>query len=167
MFMKKSLAEKLVTLRSSTLLGRLAVQMLKILGADIPRDVKIGENFHITHPCGVVIHNSTVIGNRVTIFSCVTLGRADAYRRTESQMKGIAIEDDVVLGSGCKVLCKEGILKVGRGTVIGANAVLLQSTGEFEVWTGIPAKCIGRRDMRGRPVGDWGNNEADSCLLPG
>ena len=44
------------------------------------------------------------------------------------------------------ILCKEGILRVRQGTVIGANSVLLESTGEDEIWVGIPAKCIGRRD---------------------
>jgi serine O-acetyltransferase len=51
--------------------------------------------------------------------------------------------------SGAKVLCKEGVLKVGKGTVVGANAVLLQSTGEDELWAGMPARCVGsRQDMK-------------------
>jgi serine O-acetyltransferase len=44
------------------------------------------------------------------------------------------------------VLCKEGVLRVGRGTVLGANAVLLESTGEGEVWAGLPAKKAGPRE---------------------
>ena len=55
-------------------------------------------------------------------------------------------QDDVVLAPGAKVLCKEGVLRVGRGTVVGANAVLLRSTGEGEMWAGVPAQCVGRRD---------------------
>jgi len=55
------------------------------------------------------------------------------------------IEDDVILCPGAKVLCKEGVLRVGRGSVIGANAVLLQSTGENEIWAGMPAQCVGQR----------------------
>jgi serine O-acetyltransferase len=35
---------------------------------------------------------------------------------------------------------------VRRGSVIGANAVLLESTGEYEIWAGIPAHCVGKRD---------------------
>ena len=94
----------------------------------------------------MVIHNLTRIGDRVTVYSGVTIGRADAYRRSGSRFEGIVIEDDVLLSTGAKILCKEGTMHVRRGTVVGANAVLLQSTNEWEVWAGIPARCIGRRD---------------------
>jgi serine O-acetyltransferase len=77
----------------------------------------------------------------------VNLGRADVHLPFEiSKFEAIAIEDDVILAPGSKVLCKEGVLYVRRGTVIGANAVLLESTGENEIWAGVPAKCIGIRD---------------------
>jgi serine O-acetyltransferase len=62
-----------------------------------------------------------------------------------SKFVGIVIEDDVILSPGAKVLCKEGVLRVGQGTVVGANAVLLQSTGKYEIWAGAPARCIGER----------------------
>jgi serine O-acetyltransferase len=58
------------------------------------------------------------------------------------------LEDDVILAPGAKVLCKEGLLVVRRGTVVGANAVLLESTGEWEIWAGMPARCVGQRDPR-------------------
>ncbi|MBU4459134.1 MAG: hypothetical protein KJ579_01095 [Verrucomicrobia bacterium] len=153
--MKLTVAEKLVRLRRYRFLGKFGSRALKLLGADIPVDVKIGQNFHLAHPVGVVIHHACVIGDGVTILSCVTVGQADAYRRTESKFKGFIIEDQVVLGTGCRVLGKEGILRVGKGTVVGANAVLLQSTGEWEVWAGIPARCIGKRKLEGKLVGDW------------
>ena len=51
----------------------------------------------------------------------------------------------MILSPGAKVLAKGGELVVGQGTVVGANAVLLTSTGEGEVWVGIPARCTGRR----------------------
>jgi serine O-acetyltransferase len=63
-----------------------------------------------------------------------------------SSFERIVIEDDVILAPGAKVLCKEGTLRVRRGTVVGANAVLLQSTGENEIWAGMPARCIGQRE---------------------
>ena len=66
---------------------------------------------------------------------------------TKSLFEGIEIQDDVILSPGSKILCKEGILKVRNGTVIGANAVLTESTGEWEIWAGIPAKCVGKRDQ--------------------
>lgn len=154
--MSRSLVEKLVYARRWPVIGRLAYYALVICGSDIPRQVIIGRNFRLPHwGLGVVIHNLTTIGDGVSVFSGVTIGRADAYRKSESKFEGIIIEDDVVLGTGCKVLCKEGVLTVGRGTVVGANAVLLQSTGEYEVWVGAPARCVGKRDMTGVQMGDW------------
>ena len=96
---------------------------------------------------GIVIHSKAQIGSRVKLYPGITLGRADIYKpATEFRFEGIVIEDDVILSPGCKVLCKEGILRVGRGTVVGANAVLLESTGEWEIWAGMPAKMIGKRE---------------------
>ena len=76
----------------------------------------------------------------------VTLGRADIYRPMEdSAFEAIEVGDDVVLSPGAKVLCSSGVLTIGRGSVIGANAVLLDSTGENEIWAGIPAVKVGSR----------------------
>lgn len=138
---------RLVYARNSPLVGWLAYYLLKALGVEIPRSVPIGEGFELAHGgFGVVIHSKTVIGKRVKIYPGVGTGRADIYRPIhESHFEGIIIEDDVILAPGAKVLCKEGILRVGRGTVVGANAVLLQSTGANEIWAGVPARKVGMR----------------------
>ena len=95
---------------------------------------------------GVVIHPKTTIGKNVSVYPGVTLGRADVYRPIQaSKFEGLRVGDDVILGAGAKILCDQGILEIGRGTVVGANAVLLQSTGPDEMWAGIPARKIGRR----------------------
>lgn len=49
------------------------------------------------------------------------------------------------MGAGCKIIASKGELVVGKGTIIGANAVLLESTGENEIWAGVPAKKVGVR----------------------
>ena len=130
------------------ILGHLAYYLLKSLGVEIPQTVKIGDDFELAHGgFGVVIHPRTEIGERVKIYPGVTIGRADIHRSMESsRFKSIIIEDDVVLCPGSKILCKVGIMHVRRGCVVGANAVLLQSTGEDEVWVGVPARCVGKRD---------------------
>lgn len=129
------------------LIGKLAYLMLKLLGIELPRSVPLGADLEIAHGgFGIVIHSKAQIGKRVKLYPGVTLGRADIYKpATESHFESIIIEDDVILSPGCRVLCKEGILRVGQGTVIGANAVLLQSVGEWEIWAGIPAHFVGTR----------------------
>jgi serine O-acetyltransferase len=146
--MKRDMYTRLVYARANPIIGKLAYFILKLLGVEIPLPVKIGEHFELAHGgFGVVIHPNTTIGNRVKIYPGVTLGRADIFRpANQSQFEGIVVEDEAILCPGAKILCKEGILRVGRGSVIGANAVLLQSSGENELWAGMPAKCVGMRD---------------------
>ena len=138
----------LVYARKWPVLGKLAYFGLKILGAEIPVSVAIGPGFLLHHGgAGVVIHPKTVIGARVGIYPGVTLGRADVYRpASQSKFEGIIVEDDVILGAGAKILCDNGVQRLGRGSVIGANAVLTESTGENEIWAGIPAKKVGMRE---------------------
>jgi serine O-acetyltransferase len=130
------------------LFGRLSYLLLKSFGAEVPRSVEIGKGFTLVHGgFAVVIHPNTKIGDNVKVYPGVTIGRADIHLPIEqSKFLGIEIEDDVILSPGSKVLCKEGVLRVGRGTVIGANAVLLESTGDGEVWAGLPAKKVGMRE---------------------
>ncbi len=145
--MSKDLYSKLIQARRSRLFGKLAYGLLKLLGSEIPRSVLIAAEFELVHGgFGVVIHPNTVIGKRVKIYPGVTLGRADIYQPVhQSMFRGISIEDDVILSPGSKVLCKEGTLTIRKGTILGANAVLLESTGEMEIWAGIPARRIGQR----------------------
>lgn len=145
---RRDLYTTLLYARQKPGIGKLAYFLLKTLGAEVPRPVKLGQDCLLVHGgFGVVIHPSTVLGDRVKIYPGVTLGRADIYRPMEkSQFEGIEIGDDVILSPGAKILCREGILRVGRGTVIGANAVLLQSTGENELWAGMPAQRVGYRE---------------------
>jgi serine O-acetyltransferase len=145
--MMKDFYTALVYARKIPMLGWLAYYLLKLLGIEIPRSVCIGNDLELAHGgFGVVIHPHTTIGNHVKIYPGVGTGRSDIYRPSnESQFQGVAIGDDVILSPGCKILGKEGVLHVARGSVIGANAVLLESTGEDEIWAGIPAKCVGKR----------------------
>jgi serine O-acetyltransferase len=149
--MKRDLYSRLVYGRNNPVLGGLAYYALKLLGVEIPRPVKIGVDFELVHGgFGVVIHPRSTIGDHVKIYPGVTLGRADIFRpASQSHFEGIEIQDDAILSPGAKILCKEGVLQVGRGSVIGANAVLLESTGVNEIWAGVPARCVGMRDGDG------------------
>ena len=149
MAQKRDFFTTLVYARANPLFGRLAYLALKLLGIEIPLSVSIGEDFELAHGgFGVVIHSRSKIGNRVKVYPGVTLGRADIHRPMEkSQFEGIVIEEDVILSPGSKILCKEGTLIIRTGTVVGANAVLLNSTMPEEIWAGIPARCIGHREQ--------------------
>jgi len=146
--MSRDIYSTLVYARTKPIIGRLAYYLLKILGIEIPRSVQIGQDIELVHGgFGVVIHSCTVIGDRVKIYPGATVGRADIYLPIEkSRFEGVVIEDDVILCPGCKVLCRQGVMRLGRGSVVGANAVLLNSTGENEIWAGVPACLISRRD---------------------
>ncbi len=136
---------RLVYARRWPLVGRLAYYLLKLLGSEIPRGVEIGPGFTLVHGgFGVVIHPRTRIGANVKIYPGVTLGRADIHIPiAQSAFEGIQIEDGAILSPGSKVLCKSGVLRVGRGAVLGANAVLLEDLPEGEIWAGVPARKVG------------------------
>ncbi len=142
------LITRLVYTSKQPLIGTLAYYLLKVLGVEWPCRAPVGAQLEVAHGgFGIVVHSATRIGNRVKIYPGVTLGRADIYRpASESGFQRILIQDDVILSPGCKVLCKDGVLTVGQGTVVGANAVLLESTGDWEIWAGVPAVCIGKRE---------------------
>lgn len=152
--MARDMYTRLVYARQVPVMGKFAYYALKLMGVEIPCAVPVGRQFELAHGgFGVVVHSKTVIGDRVRLYPGVGIGRADIYRPAEqSEFEGIVIEDDVILSPGAKVLCKQGILRVRRGTVVGANAVLLESTGENELWAGIPARRVGVRDGTNRRV---------------
>ncbi|KQB12183.1 serine acetyltransferase [Rhodobacter capsulatus] len=98
-------------------------------GIDIHPGATIGEGFFIDHGTGVVIGETTVIGNGVRLFQAVTLGAnsfpADAPGRAlRGQPRHPIVEDDVVIHAGATVL---GRVTLGRGAVIGGNVWLTES----------------------------------------
>lgn len=140
---KRGFIGSLIALRK----WRIAREILYLYGLDVPPEVKIGCCLELKHRAlGTVIHPRTSIGDRVQLYHQVTIGRADAHLPLSSGgMERIEIGDDVVIFPGAKILGGSGVTKIGSGTVIAANAVLLRSTGENEIWAGIPARCVGVR----------------------
>ena len=145
---RRDLPTTLVYARSIPFIGWFAYYLLKILGIEIPRSVVIGEEFTLVHGgYGVVIHRDSVIGDRVKIYPGVVLGRADIHLAANvSKFEKIIIKNDVILAAGSKVLGKIGEMRVADRTVLGANAVLLESSSPGGIWAGIPARRIGDRD---------------------
>lgn len=141
------LIPRLIYARRKRLLGRVAKELLALYGMEVPSQVEVGPGLRVMHRgFGTVIHPATTIGRDVTLYHGVTVGRADPWiPGAQSGMKGIEIGDGVVLCPGAKVICREGILRVGERTIVGANAVLTQSTGPDEIWAGAPARLVGKR----------------------
>jgi serine O-acetyltransferase len=116
-----------------------------LYGIEFPPQAEVGPGLIVEHRgFGLVVSGLARIGNNVTLFHGVTLGRADVAPHNDHFL-GIVIEDDVVLGAGVKVLGGAGTLTVGKGTVVGANSVLLSSTGANQVWAGVPARRVDKR----------------------
>lgn len=139
--------EKLVKLYPIPILGGVAKELNYILGVDIPRCVKIGKRVCFPHnSVGTVIHDNTIIEDDVKIYQGVTLGRSDVYSTHKTEFKGFYIEQGACICAGAKIICKKGTLRIGRGAVVAANAVLLNSIGPGEIWGGVPAKLIGHRN---------------------
>lgn len=121
--------------------------ILHLNNVEIPAEVKIGKNVQFIHNSyGTVLHPSTEIEDDVQIYQNVTCGRGDCWVKTGSKFKKIIIKKGACICPGAKIICSKGVLVVGENTVIGANAVLTSSTGNNEIWAGVPAKFVRNRD---------------------
>lgn len=121
--------------------------LLLLANFEIHPETTVAKGLVLQHRgMGTIIHPATDIGANVTLYHQVTIGRKDGHvPAKDSPMERIQIGDDAVLYPGCKILGGAGVTTVGTGTIIAANAVLTQSTGEYEIWGGIPARKIGIR----------------------
>jgi serine O-acetyltransferase len=108
-----------------------------LFGIEIAVRCPIGRGLFLPHTQGTVI-GAWSVGENVTIFQGVTLGAKEVDFSYLSTSRPV-IMDDVIIGSGAKVL---GGLVVGRGSRIGANAVVLSSVPEGVVAAGVPATVV-------------------------
>lgn len=140
-----ALVTSLVKLYKYPLINKLARVLVLFCGADITTNVKIGRNVQFPHnSVGSVIAPCAVIEDDVIIFQCVTIGYAGSGPPPES-LKGFVIKKGAILCAGAKILSKGDLLVVGENTMIGANSVLTRSTGDNEIWAGLPARKVGER----------------------
>ncbi len=136
------------------LIARIISQFSRFLtGIEIHPGAKIGKNLFIDHGMGVVIGETSDIGDNVTIYHMATLGGIAPSINSNDQRnikRHPTIEDEVVIGSGAQVL---GPVIVGRCAKIGANAVITKDVPEKAVMVGIPAKNVGLADSEFKPYG--------------
>ncbi|HEX6144563.1 MAG TPA: serine O-acetyltransferase [Geminicoccaceae bacterium] len=105
-------------------------------GIEIHPGARIGRRLLIDHGMGVVIGETAVVGDNVTLYQQVTLGGVSL----SPGKRHPTVEDDVVIGAGAAVL---GPFTVGRGARIGSNAVVLREVPPGATMVGIPARPVG------------------------
>lgn len=114
-------------------------------GIEIHPAARIGRRFFIDHGMGVVIGETAIIGDDVTLYHDVTLGgvspsvNADQQR---NQKRHPTLADGVIVGSGAQIL---GPITVGKGARVGANAVVVKDVPPYSTVVGIPAKVVEKR----------------------
>ena len=126
------------------LVARIISQFSRFLtGIEIHPKANIGKNLFIDHGMGVVIGETSEIGDNVTIYHMVTLGGISPSVNSNEQRnikRHPTLKDNVVVGSGAQIL---GPVTVGKNAKIGANAVVTKDVPENAVMVGIPAKNVG------------------------
>src|ERR1700678_1920779 len=124
------------------LLARWLSEVARFLtGIEIHPGAKIGRRLFIDHGLGVVIGETAIVGNDVTLYQGVTLGGTGK----EHGKRHPTIEDDVVIGGGAKVL---GNITIGRNCRIGAGSVVLRDVPDDSTVVGVPGHVIFREGKR-------------------
>lgn len=134
------------------LVARIISQLSRFFtGIEIHPGAKIGKNLFIDHGMGVVIGETSEIGNNVTIYHMTTLGGiAPSINSNEQRQvkRHPTLGDCVVVGSGAQIL---GPVIIGANAKIGANAVVTKDVPENAVMVGIPAKNVGTATEEFKP----------------
>lgn len=142
------LAHKLWQKDSTRTLARTLSQFARFMtGVEIHPGATIGRRFFIDHGMGVVIGETTEIGNDVMIYHGVTLGG----RSLEKGKRHPTIGDRVTIGAGAKVL---GPVLIGADSAIGGNSVVVHDHPEDSIITGIPARSRPRTPENKKPLVD-------------
>ena len=123
------------------LIARIISQFSRFLtGIEIHPGAKIGNHLFIDHGMGVVIGETSSIGNEVTIYHGVTLGGTSPSEDSDKQKntkRHPTINDNVIIGSGAQVL---GPVTIGKNSKIGSNSVVAKDVAENMSVVGIPAR---------------------------
>ena len=126
------------------LVAKIISQLARFLtGIEIHPAARIGKNLFIDHGMGVVIGETSEIGDNVTIYHGVTLGGISPSVNSDQQRnikRHPTVQDKVVIGSGAQIL---GPITLGRNSKIGSNAVVTNDVPENAIMVGIPARNIG------------------------
>ncbi|MEC9381702.1 MAG: serine O-acetyltransferase [Thermodesulfobacteriota bacterium] len=127
------------------LIARIISNILRTLtGVEIHPAAKIQQGFFIDHGMGVVIGETTEIGNNVTIYQGVTLGGVSIKKGKRHPTIG----NNVIIGAGSKIL---GPLIIGDNSKIGANSVVINDIPKNSTVVGIPGKVVSQTSSSAEP----------------
>jgi serine O-acetyltransferase len=122
--------------RGRRLLARVVSHLgRQMTGIEIHPGATIGKRLFIDHGMGVVVGETTIVGDDVTLYQGVTLGGTGKERGKRHP----TLEDGVVVGVGAKVL---GAVTVGHGAKVGAGAVVLRDVPPHTTAVGVPARTV-------------------------
>lgn len=147
--------------RGWRLLARWISQVSRFMtGIEIHPGAQIGKGLFIDHGMGVVVGETSIIGDDVTLYHGVTLGGVSPSVDSDSQReqkRHPTLGDNVIVGSGAQIL---GPIDVGHGARVGANAVVTKDIPCCVTVVGIPGKIVSRVEKEetfepyGTPMGD-------------
>jgi len=140
------------------LLGRVVSQVTRTLtGIEIHPGAKIGQGFFIDHGMGVVIGETSEIGDNVTLYHGVTLGGTSL----EKGKRHPTLDDNVVVGAGAKIL---GAIEIGANSRIGANAVVVKDVPTNSVVVGVPGQIVHRSKPYDETLPDLNHNQMPDTI---
>ena len=122
--------------------ARVIAQLARFLtGVEIHPAARIGKGFFIDHGMGVVIGETTEIGDNVTLYHGVTLGGATVFSKNGKVMtkRHPTLGNNVIVGAGAQIL---GPIKIGDDVKVGANAVVLKDVTAGQTVVGVPAHKV-------------------------
>tara|TARA_B100001750_G_C15082773_1_gene386718 strand:+ start:52 stop:594 length:543 start_codon:yes stop_codon:yes gene_type:complete len=104
-------------------------------GIEIHPGATIGSNFFIDHGMGIVIGETTIIKNNVTLYQGVTLGGVKSVK----DKRHPTLEENVIVGAGAKIL---GPITIGKNSKVGANSVVTKNVPPNTTVIGIPGRIL-------------------------
>ncbi len=132
-------AHKLYLKKHYFLARYISQRAVRKTGIEIHPGAQIGSGFFIDHGSGVIIGETTIIGNNVTLYQGVTLGGTGK----ETGKRHPTIEDNVMISAGAKVL---GSFTIGAGSKIGAGSVVLEEVPPNCTVVGVPGRIVKREN---------------------
>lgn len=113
----------------------------------VPPECSIGAGTRFWHSgLGIVLHPDVTIGKNCNIYNHVVIG--GGHDGPDGPAIRIVVGDSVTIGAGAKIMCKSGLLLIGDGSSIGANAVVLSDVPPHTIAVGVPAQLYPKKSRR-------------------